>query len=1041
MKEATIKRLLDIIPDATDKVSKWFIPFLTEDSKDLLNKASGSVGLLVKIIAIPLLNKYLAEQTKNKLKEFGVGTYLKSAYTQASDSIAIIENKIKSQKTCEDVIEAFARIEAKNFENVTRKNVLLIFQPVYHPIIRVVRESYVEMLEYLGIEQTTISDFKSHFNKNIEETIKKEFGEDYAKHKVEIEDFIFDERESRLLIDTIQLGRIGFSSSEDLEYEETFGYWKSVGELREGDSCSLEEDKLQLVIKLIEDYFGAEEDCLDKILFIIADFGKGKSVFMKRYALLLARQYLSEREGCFPVYFNLREYKNYSSRDNRLGVISDFLQNKYGINIEDEKYINKRFVFLVDSLDESGELTKEAISKVVGSIKQIQNLDRTKYRKNRIIIASRPLNEGFEDEIRCYKPYKMENKENRPIDCYISLYGFKKNQFNNWLLNTLKFYQNFLPKEAECSGFVADILRELQNETQTDIYDILLRNGTLQADELRRPIFAYMIFQLIMNKIDFEKSGKIGVYLSFLNLLTKDAKHINDPSYKVKLEEEFQFRNILHATAALWMYKRHCGEQGFLKKADLCRAIEGKNDGESDASILEKNKRNKVVEIEFLSHSYFGENDNTLYFQHQSFAEILLAEYYLKLFIKYALEKEENVEKARVCLHLGEPTEQTISFFVELLHLLKDAAEEYIPGKEDILEKRKLLFPLLASLSNERFNTLFSNSLYYQWYNIYIKKIDENQIEYPIDALKNWGIRKAEVEKIVAFAAKILNSKYDYIISKIETAVNLFDKDVVIIHNSNVNSLGNTIDKFFSLLIGDVLFTDITDDRNLKLFNTDYKIDAKVLFKLIELSDISNVNHTFKTAWMYPVFRGIDTRNEVRTLKVNAAIYGLDLSYSYFENVIFNDVVFCRVNLSHVTFEDVMFVILSLSDVVMENIILKKDMELGILNLSGFQINSFINLFEMYLDDEEGSPIYLDAKHLYRFVADLCIFLRAFGCIKVRKDGRKILDIVDFIPENMNQYFKEIYNESIYKNEILYKNKIKQILNDVYNQSDTGFAF
>lgn len=41
---------------------------------------------------------------------------------------------------------------------------------------------------------------------------------------------------------------------------------------------------------------------------------------------------------------------------------------------------------------------------------------------------------------------------------------------------------------------------------------------------------------------------------------------------------------------------------------------------------------------------------------------MLLAEYYLKVFINYALNDNTSVEEARIRLNIGNPTAQTIEF-------------------------------------------------------------------------------------------------------------------------------------------------------------------------------------------------------------------------------------------------------------------------------------------------------------------------------------------------------------------------------------------
>lgn len=166
--------------------------------------------------------------------------------------------------------------------------------------------------------------------------------------------------------------------------------------------------------------------------------------------------------------------------------------------------------------------------------------------------------------------------------------------------------------------------------------------------------------------------------------------------------------------------------------------MEGKNSGESDSEVLERLKGQGLTEIQFLSHSYFGDNANVLHFQHQSFAEILLAEYYLKVFIKYALDEDADVEEARIRLVIGEPTEQTVLFLKEMLQLLRETTTN--EATSEIIEKRKLLFPLMASLATQKHNRLFCNDIYYGWYKLC--DIDENQTSYPKKQLENWCIAK-----------------------------------------------------------------------------------------------------------------------------------------------------------------------------------------------------------------------------------------------------------------------------------------------------------
>ncbi len=671
-----------------------------------------------------------------------------------------------------------------------------------------------------------------------------------------------------------QLGRIGFKESENLYYEDTYARWKKVSEFNSGDEQHNDKEKqdakLEPIEDLIEQYFNQSPNHhhLDKILFILADFGKGKSVFLRHYAAQLAKEYINKKEGLFPVYFNLREFADYDKETN-LGVISDYLETDYNIKIDNAHFKKNNYIFLIDSLDESGELSPLNIDKVIASIKKIQQIDKELCRNNRIVITSRPFDEGLKDHLERHKPYLIKNEEQRDINYFIAIYGFKKQQFKHWLNKTLKSYLNL--NKNHTREIDINVLENIKSYIGKDVYQLLQENNTLSTSELKRPIFAYMIYQLIINSIDFSTVGKIGVYLSFLNLLTKDAKHIHDTTFKVNLTQEFEFRNLLHAISALWMYERQQGKQGILKKADICRVLDGENKGESDTEILARYKDKGVIEIQFLSHSYFGEKANVLHFQHQSFAEILLAEYYLKVFIKYALDEEFNVEEARTKLVLGEPTEQTIQFFTEMLNLLKETATENC--SKNVMEKRKLLFPLMASLATKNNNKLFCNAIYYDWFKAI--RFIENQANYPKQALEHWCIDKNKIEKIIKLATAILESKTNYILARAETRTVLYDNELLVTQDK-LSNFPPDMDRWLALLVGNTLYNDETEKQ---FFNWNIN-HFEHFFDLIK-----NWNYAYSNAaprWAYDLFRGINMMQADKvTVMDNCTLRELNLSFSY----------------------------------------------------------------------------------------------------------------------------------------------------------------
>ncbi|MDM8568969.1 hypothetical protein QUF50_05565, partial [Thiotrichales bacterium HSG1] len=447
-------------------------------------------------------------------------------------------------------------------------------------------------------------------------------------------------------------------------------------------------------------------------------------------------------------------------------------------------------------------------------------------------------------------------------------------------------------------------------------HEKLLENKTLSESELRRPIFAYMIFQLIVNEVDFAAIGKIGIYLSFINLLTKEAKHVGDTCYPRNLPKEFEFRNILHATAALWMYKRQLGEQGFLHKADLCRVLDGEDKGENNDEILKRYQ--DVKEVQFLSHSYFGENDNVLHFQHQSFAEILLAEYYLKVFIKYALDEDANVGDARIKLVLGEPTGQTIEFFTAMLQLLKQTVDDK--------DARKLLFPLMASLATDKYNKLFCNEIFYTWYKTC--KFDEGCADYPVKALENWCIDQEKLGKIINLAQAILESQDNYTLAKTEEKTTLFANELRVVKKAKLNDFPPDIDRWLALLVGNVLYND---EKEKQFFNGKIK-DARNLFDLIV-----NWNHFARDSapdWGKRLFQGIDMRGNDEIINLNSLnLMELNLSSSYLKNIGAGNANMIFINMNNCSFESVDMKFATLFNADLSNIVFSKKLNLHYTNI------------------------------------------------------------------------------------------------------------
>lgn len=896
MKKDKILQITNVMPDMLKQFGNFVKDSFDKNGQDTIDDSNGVAGILIKLFAKDKIDKYFEKKSERKLENYGSSVYLQASLIQVGKSLeaTLFEKDIDN---IEKIINTIQNIIENKIETFDTNEILSIFQPKYHPIVVFVKENMKKIFDELSFPSTSYTQFLKDFNEGIESTIIECFGtEDYIKHKEEVKQFILNERESELLYDMYNLRKIGFKEDEDLKYEATYGKWENISNLIPLSNekeytlrLNTDETKLVLVEDLIEQYYAQKDKIrFREIVFIIADFGKGKSIFLKQFASKLAKEYIDTLEGYFPIYFNLRNYKNYQS-NTKCGVIADFLKKEYRIDITSDEFKNKKYMFLIDSLDESGDLNKYAIDDVINSIEEIHKLDDTLLNeKNRILITSRPFDDGLDTKIKDHLPHTDKDKNL----FYISVHGFKKEQFNNWIKSSLKDYLK--ANDIKTNKFTKKIVDNIKKNKKIDIYSLLIENETLTEEELKRPIFAYMVYQLIINNIDFSTIGKTGVYLSFLNLLTKEAKHIDDKDNEFNLKDEIESRNVLHAISALWMYEKHQGRQGTLKKADIFRVLENTKIHEDVGKILEKYKDDKVSDIKFLSHSYFGAKDDLLHFQHQSFAEMLLAEYYLKIFIKFALDDNTCIQEARILLNLGEPTAQTMEFFKELLQLLKDSCND----KEK--EKRKLLFPLLASLATEKHNkNIRCDSLWYEW----LKPIKlDNLTSIPERLLDNWCINDEKLSQIINLAKQILESKNVYLTTKASFHKALFDSEVIEIETEKLSRTPHNIDKWMALLVGNILYTDIVKKQ---FFNSTID-NAEIFFEIIK--DWAYIYNTSTPQWAGSYFIGLNTTNNNKIISIkNLSIENVDFSFSIFKlisfenciitNTIFNSVSFIKFDL------------------------------------------------------------------------------------------------------------------------------------------------
>ncbi|MBK1812150.1 trypsin-like peptidase domain-containing protein [Clostridium sp. YIM B02505] len=669
--------------------------------------------------------------------------------------------------------------------------------------------------------------------------------------------------EEQILDKMISLGKIGFDDNENLPYIETKATRCVLKELY---TESKKYDYGKYDLKDIADEFFAQEheNNYNKILYVVADFGKGKSVFLKHEAAKHASKYIETRSGYFPIYFNLREYKSYGDNTASTGCIGEFLRREYNINIdntvEEHPIRKKHILLLVDSLDECGSIEERDLMNVMASVKRFIRY----FSDIKAIVTTRPIPNVIDKLIKENESYKNTWE-------FASVYGFTPQQFEQYMFAL----RDKLTKSSAYS-YNQDLIDAIKSDE--NIYKKF--SEILNEDELKRPIMAYMLFKLLEQDYQIQKDSKLEVFLSFINMLTKDAKHINDRDKLNSTQEYIQhlsYRNLLYVTAVMWMQDRHKNGAGFLKLDDLKRVV-------GDESTL----------IQFMSHSYLRNDNDMYYFNHQSFAEIILAEYYVRVFI-WACMEGKSVCDTMALLNIGNPTPQTMMFCNGLMKLFIGSTDKLDNYNETELKRiRKSIFPPIASLGVEKFNGRLSDDkatsskLY-----MYSEKIDKlfkvnelnGYIDIPDEILNNWPISVGDFEKIIDMCIEIINYDENILFFKPELVETLFGSVYKI--GRRTQEFNIDISRWIAVLVLGVIST-----CNKKV---DYRFQDIKPERFIEMMKLSQLESKFACPdWIYvlPELRfNLNIDYDLGSLKFfnkqikNWYLGGSNLSSSEFTNV------------------------------------------------------------------------------------------------------------------------------------------------------------
>ncbi len=151
MQKDTIHKISKKFPDALKNISSHLKSNFTVAGQKALMSTTGTVGLIIKLFGHTVIENYYTRQHKKKLDDYGTSTYMVAGFEQAENSLEYISEKFVDNDSIEEAFEVLEEVIEEDINEIDESEIIMVFQPKYHPAILYVKDKYINILNKLKL--------------------------------------------------------------------------------------------------------------------------------------------------------------------------------------------------------------------------------------------------------------------------------------------------------------------------------------------------------------------------------------------------------------------------------------------------------------------------------------------------------------------------------------------------------------------------------------------------------------------------------------------------------------------------------------------------------------------------------------------------------------------------------------------------------------------------------------------------------------------------------------------------------------------------